>query len=90
MKNMPDSGNFMPGEFWYVMTVLLGFLLVAIVSFIIKRFVDKLEITIKSLVNNVTQLTINYKLLQETSDRQEKILEDHEKDIKDLQKKRRL
>ena len=80
----------MPGEFWYVMTVLLGFLLVAIVSFIIKRFVDKLEITIKSLVNNVTQLTINYKLLQETSDRQEKILEDHEKDIKDLQKKRRL
>ena len=80
----------MPGEFWYIMTVLLGFLLVTIVSFIIKRFVDKLEITIKSLVNNVTQLTINYKLLQETSDRQEKILEDHEKDIKDLQKKRRL
>mgnify|MGYP003401665282 FL=1 len=80
----------MPGEFWYVMTVLLGFLLVAIVSFIIKRFVDKLEITIKSLVNNVTQLTINYKLLQETSDRQEKLLEDHEKDRKDLQKKRRL
>ena len=47
------SGSFMPPEFWFALTVLFGSGFVGLLVFFIKRFLDRLDVTIDWLRQNV-------------------------------------
>lgn len=86
---MPQTGDFMPAEFWYWSTILLGFLFLTLAGVIIKRFLDKLETTLYSMGENITRLTENVIKIEKTLEHQEELMDRHDKDIKDLKGKRR-
>lgn len=76
------NGDFMPVEFWVATTWLLGVSLCAILVFIIKRFLDRLDTSIDSLKDNVQELKESNRLTQQR-------LQQHELDIQELQKRKR-
>lgn len=56
---MPQNGDFLPPEFWYWSTIGLGFIFVSGSWYIIKRYVSKLDDTIKIFSENISKLTKN-------------------------------
>lgn len=67
---LEGNGNFMPPQFWFALTLLFGSGFVGIIIFIVKRFLDRLDVTIDWLKENVL-------VSRERLDR-------HDKDVKDI------
>lgn len=70
MDIMPNSGSFMPGEFWFALTLLFGTAFVSLLIWIINRFLVRLDVTIDWLKENVTM--------------QGKRLDKHDKEIDEI------
>jgi uncharacterized membrane protein YgaE (UPF0421/DUF939 family) len=86
---MPNSGDFLPPEFWYWSTIGLGFIFVTGAWYILKMYVSKLNETIDTLMKNMQQLMRNQDRMQLTDEKLEKIAEDHEHRIDELEKRKR-
>ena len=71
------NGDFMPLEFWYAMSLILGAALVGIVSWMINKFLAKLELTLDELKKS-------NELNERRLDQHERQIDDHEKEINEI------
>ena len=78
---LPQNGNFMPAEFWYWSTIAIGFCFISLAGFIIKNFLVKLDLTLRTMSQNIMQLTENLKKIEVTLEKQEEMLAQHEKQL---------
>lgn len=74
MDVIPESGRFMPPEFWFALAVLFGTAFVALLIWTVNRFLLRLEVTIDRLEKN--QIIQDSRLVVT-----EKRLDQHDKDF---------
>lgn len=67
---LETDGSFMPLQFWFALTILFGSGFVGIIIFFLKRFLDRLDVTIDWLKENVL-------ISRERLDQHDKKHEDH-------------
>lgn len=79
LKAAVEPVNTVPAEFWYACTMILT----AVLIWVIQRYFSSLQTTIKEIQVSIRDLTRLVSL-------HDKQLVDHELDIKELQKRRRV
>lgn len=77
---LESEGTFMPPQFWFMLTLLFGSGFVGVLVFITKRFLDRLDVTIDWLKENVL-------ISRERLDQHDKDMKDIKMDIDQINQK---